>query len=188
MNRPVAPDPYSILPLVPTFHLTSDDIRDGQPLSPQQTADGGGVSPQLAWSGFPDATRSFLLTCYDPDAPREGGFWHWVVADIPVTVTAIPAGSAGSVVKALASKFFRPACSIGVEEATDLPNSLGTLGYLGAAPPKGDRVHRYFFAVHALDAMPLELPHGRRTAAALTAATAIPHTLARAVLVGTCQR
>jgi len=188
MNRPVAPDPYTVLPRVPSFTLVSDDITDGQPLAAPQTAAGGNVSPQLAWSGFPEATQSFLLTCYDPDAPREGGLWHWLVADIPVTVTSIPAGNTLSGIRALASKFFRSASSIGVDEAMDLPNSLGTVGFLGAAPPKGDRLHRYLFAVHALDVAHLELPHGRKTAPALTAATAIPHTLARAVLVGTCQR
>jgi len=188
MSRPVAPDPYSVLPPVPHFTLTSDDISPGEPLAAPQTADGGNVSPQLAWEGFPDTTASFLLTCYDPDAPREGGFWHWLVADIPVTVTSVPAGNATSVVKAIASKFFRPPSSIGVDEATDLPNGLGTYGYLGAAPPKGDRVHRYIFAVHALDVATLELPHGRKTAPELVAATAVPHTLARAVLIGTHQR
>jgi phosphatidylethanolamine-binding protein (PEBP) family uncharacterized protein len=91
-------------------------------------------------------------------------------------------------VRALATKLFRSASSVGVDEAVDLPNGLGTYGYLGASPPKGDRVHRYFFAVHALDVAHLELPHGRRTAPSLAAATAVPHTLARGVLVGTYQR
>lgn len=188
MNRPVAPDPYSVLPPVAEFLLTSDDFEPGQPLASPQTAEGGSISPQLAWSGFPGETQSFLLTCYDPDAPRESGFWHWLVADIPIDVTSIPAGPNVSVVKAIVGKIFRPTSSIGVEEAVDLPNTLTLYGYYGAAPPKGDRVHRYIFAVHALDVAHLELPHGRRTDPALVAATAIPHTLGRAVLIGTFQR
>ncbi len=188
LKRPVAPDPYSVLPPVPAFTLTSEDIVNGKPLAPAQTSEGGSVSPQLAWSGFPAETLSFMLTCYDPDAPREGGFWHWLVTDIPVTVTSVASGTAISMVKSLASRFFRQPSSIGVPESVDLPNSLGTPGFMGAAPPKGDRVHRYFFAVHALKVAHLELPHARRTAPALVAATAIPFTLARGVIVGTCRR
>ncbi len=188
LKRPVAPDPYTILPPVPAFELTSDDVVHGQPLAAAQTADGGSVSPHLAWSGYPPETQSFLLTCYDPDAPREGGFWHWAVADIPVTVNSIPSGNSVSMMKALASRFFRPPSSIGVAESMDLPNGSGIPGFLGAAPPKGDRVHRYFFAVHALNVTQLELPHGRRTAPALVAATAVPYTVARGVLMGTFQR
>jgi Raf kinase inhibitor-like YbhB/YbcL family protein len=194
LNRPVAPDPYSILPKVKKFLLTSDDVTDGQPLALAQTAEGGNASPHLAWSDFPSETQSFLLTCYDPDAPSEGGFWHWLVADIPLEVTSIEAGTPSSagvatvMVKAVASRFFRPTSSTGVPEAVDLPNSIGSAGFIGAAPPKGDRIHRYFFAIHALDVAKLELPHGRRTAPDLVAATAVPHTIARAVLLGTHQR
>ena len=187
-DRPVAPDPYSYLPQVPIFQLTSTDIENGQELPLVQTADGGSISPQLSWSGFPEETRSFLLTCFDPDSPKEGGTWLWLVADIPVTVTSVASGNSMSMMKSIASRFFRPASSIGFEEALDLPNDRGTLGYAGAAPPKGDRAHRYYFAVHALDVETLELPHGRRTAPDLAAATAVPHTIARAVLMGTRQR
>jgi len=187
MQRPVAPDPYSILPPVPRFTLTSDSVTQGEPLPIAQTGQGGNVSPQLSWSGFPPETLSFLLTCYDPDAPH-GGAWHWVVADIPPSVTSIPEGSSTSFLKVVARRFFTPPSSIEVAEAIDVPCILGVVGYLGAFPPKGDRVHRYFFAVHALDVAHLELPHGIKTAPALVAATAVPHTLARAVLMGTYQR
>lgn len=188
LKRPVAPDPYSVLPPVPGFTLTSEDLTQGRPLKEPQTAQGGSISPQLSWSGFPDETKSFLLTCYDPDAPIEGGFWHWLVSDIPVGVTSIATGSTISVVRAVANRLFGASSSIGISEATDLPNSQGSLGYYGACPPKGDRVHRYFFAVHALGVQTLDLPHGRRTAPDLVAATAVPHILARAVLMGTYHR
>jgi len=187
-NRPVAQDPYSLLPQVPSFPLTSEDIVDFQPLAPAQTGEGGSVSPELSWSKFPKKTRSFLLTCVDPDSPKEGGMCLWLVADIPVSVTSIPAGNSMTMVKALTSRFIRPASSIGVDEALDLRNDRGSLGFAGANPPKGDREHRYYFAIHALQVEQLDLPHGRRTAADLVLATAIPHIIARGVIMGTSQR
>jgi Raf kinase inhibitor-like YbhB/YbcL family protein len=89
------PDPYDALPRLPSFSLTSDSITNGQPLATPQIsgilgAGGEDVSPQLSWSGFPDETRSFAVTVYDPDAPTLSGFWHWAVANLPADVTELP--------------------------------------------------------------------------------------------------
>src|SRR6185436_7027333 len=89
------PSPYEFLPEVPSFTLTSTDIADGKTLSKPQVsgifgAGGEDVSPQLSWSGFPAGTKSFVVTMYDPDAPTASGFWHWAVANIPVSVTELP--------------------------------------------------------------------------------------------------
>src|SRR6202171_3483635 len=90
-------DPYDFLPQLPTFTLTSESVTDGQPLANDQVsgimgAGGEDESPQLSWSGFPEGTRSFAVTVYDPDAPPASGFWHWAVATLPATVTDLPAG------------------------------------------------------------------------------------------------
>jgi len=145
------PLPYEFLPDVETFVLTSADIRDGEHLPRAQVSglmDAGGedISPQLAWSGFPAATRGFALTVFDPDAPTASGFWHWAVYNLPADVTELPAGAGSPDSTAL------PAAAV------TLRNDAGLRRYLGAAPPQGHGDHRYVFAVHALDCSTLELP------------------------------
>src|SRR4051812_44412129 len=93
LDRPVAPDPYDLLPSVPSFTLTSEDVADGQPMDAtfaHPSVGGGNQSPQLSWSGYPAQTKGFVVTCYDPDAPTGSGFWHWSVANVPAEVTSFP--------------------------------------------------------------------------------------------------
>ena len=170
-----APLPYDLLPEVATFSLESDEIADGAPIPLAQTAGSGvgrpgdDVSPSLRWSGAPEGTRSFVVTCYDPDAPTGSGFWHWVLVDVPADVTELPAGAGSG--DALPGGAFHVA------------NDAGLKRYVGPFPPPGHGPHRYAFAVHAVDVDSLGVDDS--VSPAVVGFNLWQHTLGRAVLVAT---
>ncbi|QDP98206.1 YbhB/YbcL family Raf kinase inhibitor-like protein [Microlunatus elymi] len=172
LERPVAPDPYELLPKVGSFSVTSTDVTDGQPLKDAQVASIGNTSPQLSWSGFPEQTQSFVVSCFDPDAPTPSGFWHWALVDLPGDVTSLDTGAG--------------------EEDSNLPgnafmlrNDGGQHAFMGAAPPQSDQVHRYYFVVHAVTEETLGID--RNSSPAVMSFNLAFKTAARAILVGTYQ-
>jgi Raf kinase inhibitor-like YbhB/YbcL family protein len=170
------PDPYQFLKPVPSFTLESDDLVGGGTVPQRHVFNdwgqsGENISPELRWSGFPDGTKSFAVTCYDPDAPTESGFWHWLLFDIPASVTELPQGAGSGDMKGLP------------EGAIHARNDFGGKAYGGAAPPSGGGPHRYYFVVHALAVESLGLDSDASAAAVGFMSNA--NALARGTLVVT---
>jgi len=147
--------------------LRSAAIPDGSVIDRRYADTGVGgqnITPDLTWGDAPEGTRSFVVTCFDPDAPTGSGWWHWVVTDIPADVTAIAEG--GSL----------PA------GARAWTNDSGGDWWDGPYPPPGHPAHHYHFRVAALDVDRLDVPAEAPRAAALL--TAGFHVLAEAGFVG----
>lgn len=175
LERPTAPDPYALLPATGSFTVTSADVTDGHqlPLSAVHDSAGGeNTSPALSWDGAPDGTKSYVVTCFDPDAPVPGGFWHWIAVNIPASVTSLGAG-AGTDDASLPGDAFH------------VRSDFATRAYGGAAPPQGDVPHRYYFVVHAVDVEKLDVDEN--VSAAVVSFNLAFHTLARAIITPTYQ-
>lgn len=117
------------------FRVTSQTLPAGSRIQGEQLAPelgGSSTSPDLTWHGAPEGTKSFAVTCFDPDAPTGSGFWHWVAWDIPANTTSLSLGVARD--------------DTSIKQAV---NDFGRRGFDGPNPPPGP-AHRYIFTVHAL--------------------------------------
>jgi Raf kinase inhibitor-like YbhB/YbcL family protein len=130
------------------FALSSPDIRPGAKIADKFAFDrdcaGRNISPALSWHGAPAGTKGYVLTVYDQDAPTGSGFCHWMMYDIPASVTSLPEG-AGT-----------PGKQPGGAMMT--PSDYGTEGYGGPCPPVGARPHRYIFTIYAVKTEKLDVP------------------------------
>lgn len=119
------------------FQIISSAFVQGGMIPQKYTADGEDVSPPLSWSSAPAGTKSFTITCEDPDASGTGGgaFFHWIIFNIPANITQLREGITNERTLDNAAK-----------QGT---NDMGTIGYKGPSPPSG--THRYAFKIYALD-------------------------------------
>jgi len=141
------------------FKLESPDIQPGTIIDKRFEANvfgcsGENKSPALKWSGAPQGTKSFALTVYDPDAPTGSGWWHWMVIDIPGSVSELKPDAGNH------SGANLPA------GARQVRIDYGFTGWGGMCPPPGDKPHRYIFTVHALDTQRIDIPEDATAALA----------------------
>jgi Raf kinase inhibitor-like YbhB/YbcL family protein len=151
--------------------VTSTSITEGAkiPMDNVFTGCGGkNVAPALAWSGAPAGTKSFAITCFDPDAPTGSGYWHWVAFDIPGDTTSLTAGEGND---------DSPAGGKGGI------SDFGMNSYGGPCPPKGDGDHHYTFTVYALDIDKIDGASDKTTGATLVFMM-MGHVLATGTLMG----
>jgi Raf kinase inhibitor-like YbhB/YbcL family protein len=133
------------------FKLTSPDIGPDKPLAQDFVfagfgCTGGNQSPALAWSGAPTGTKSFAVALFDPDAMNGRGFWHWLMLNIPSSVTSL-ARDAG-----------RNDGSKAPNGASQVKNGFRASGYSGSCPPPTDEPHGYVMTVYALKVDKLDVP------------------------------
>ena len=151
------------------MQLTSSAFKEGAPIPAKHTCDSTNVSPELKWTGIPAGTKSLALIADDPDAPV--GIWvHWVLYDLPPTVSELPEGLPRT-------QYIHAGAKQGL-------NDFKQLGYGGPCPPPG-KAHRYFFKLYALDKQ-LELKPGilkKDLEAAMQG-----HIIGQSQLMGTYQR
>lgn len=124
------------------IQLNSGAFLNGTGIPSKHTGEGEDVSPHLTWSNIPDGTKGFAIVCHDPDAPLitpvQYGFVHWVLYNIPPSVTELKEGT---------------------QEFTQGRSDFGASGYGGPMPPEGHGLHQYYFWVLALNDA-LDLPAG----------------------------
>jgi len=104
---------------------------------------GENISPFVKWENYPSNTKSFAITMFDPDAPTEHGWWHWIVVNIPININEFPEDAGNP-----KSKFF----NLGFQTIND----YGEIGYGGPCPPPGP-AHRYILSVYALSVEGFEI-------------------------------
>lgn len=137
---------------------------------PTKHADyGEKISPDLAWTGVPVSAKSLALLVEDPDAKEPKPFVHWVLYNLPTSLTALPEAVPGT---PRLPEF---------GGALQGRNSRGTVGYFGPRPPKGDSRHHYHVQVFAVDTV-LTLDPGATANAVIAAMKG--HVVGRGELVG----
>ena len=154
------------------FNITSNELKNGQTLPNAQVFNGygctgGNVSPYLTWHNAPLNTKSFALVCHDPDAPKENGWYHWLVVNIPTSTKEITQGGK-------------------IEGSLETMTDFQTTGYGGACPPVGHGIHHYNFTIYALDVEKLDVK--KEDLPKAVEDKIISHSIAKATITGLFER
>jgi len=198
--------------------LTSNSFKDGAPI-PSEFAFGvedvqnhvalsSNRNPHLAWLDVPNGTESFVLVVHDPDVPSKAddvnqesrivpaslprvNFYHWLLLDIPASLTEIAAGSQGDGVTPHGKG--GPAAPGGMRHGINNytqwfagdPGMEGTYyGYDGPCPPWNDSiVHHYVFTLYALNINSLVIDGDLTSDKVISAMNG--HVLAQSSITGT---
>jgi len=160
------------------FSMTSPQITEGARIADEQVFNigchGGNMSPALQWRNPPEETRSFAVTVLDLDVPSGGDWWHWIIINIPASVTGLVKGAGN------------PQAHLAPSGTVQLRNDFGKSGYGGPCPPSGDKPHRYEFTVYALNIA--KLPLDESTPAITAAYSLREHMLDKVSLMATYSR
>jgi Raf kinase inhibitor-like YbhB/YbcL family protein len=151
------------------MQLRTSDFSAGGPMPrPLMAAECGGQnrSPALTWAQSPQRAKSFALIMHDADAPIPGGFYHWVVYDLPAQT------------KTLGGNARLPKSELGT-------TSAGQRGYYGPCPPSGP-AHHYTITLYALDVA--KIANGAVLTGPQVERRVVGHVLGRAALLGTASR
>ena len=125
-----------------TIVVSSPTLVADQTMPRDYTPDGRNLSPPLAWSDLPAATKEIAVICEDPDAGNPPPFVHWVIYKIPATAKGLPEGIS------IDPEAKMPAAIAGAIQGV---SGFRRAIYRGPAPPPG-KPHHYHFVVYALDA------------------------------------
>ena len=142
--------------------IKSSAFEKNTKIPSKYTCDGDDINPPLTFEGVPKEAKTLVLIVDDPDAPR-GTFDHWVVWNIPASISKIEENNAPSGIEGL--------------------NGAGKAGYFGPCPPSG--THRYFFKVYALDTSLSLGAHSRKKDVEVAMEG---HVLAKGELIGLYRR
>ena len=153
-----------------TFAIASTTFGPGTTMPKKtvynkSTCTGANRSPELHWSNAPAGTRSFAIVTHDPDAPMPGGWYHWVVYNLPAATRELPEAA------------IIPDAELGT-------TSFGGHPYGGPCPPPG-KVHHYVTTIYALSVAKID---GAHLSGPAVEAAVSHHTLAKAEVIGLYQR
>jgi Raf kinase inhibitor-like YbhB/YbcL family protein len=136
--------------------LKANDVIPERFVYNHSSCSGQNISPEISWNGVPASAKSLAIVVWDQDAPVTGGFYHWVIVNVPAETKKLSEGAGN------AASHKAPAGSI------QLLNDWGESGYGGPCPPGNSR-HRYHFIVYAVSAQQLPFTARSKVAEAVAA-------------------